>query len=102
MANWESTGGQANTTGDAVKQYPDGTTYDFSAPVLYGDPESSPDKNAQTEYYFNKFMEALFWRTLCPRPDGPLNLKLRGWPYNITGKIAGHFHRKTCTLCKGR
>lgn len=55
-----------------------------------------------TKYYFFQFMHALFWRTLCPRPDGRLNMLLRGWPYNFTGRIACYFHKKTCGRCRER
>lgn len=47
-------------------------------------------------------LEHFFYRTLCPRPDGRLNMALRGWPYNFTGRIAGFFHRQTCERCHGR
>jgi hypothetical protein len=51
---------------------------------------------------FYKFMEHLFWRMLCVRPD----LKIFGsyaiacWWYNVSGKIASYFHCKTCDRCK--
>ena len=51
-----------------------------------------------TRYHFNKFMEALFHRTLCPRPDAS-PLWLSNWAYNFTGGIASYFHKKTCERC---
>ena len=56
-------------------------------------------KMSETRYFFYQFMHSLFWRTLCPQPDGKLNMRLHGWPYNFTGKIAGYFHRKVCKRC---
>lgn len=51
---------------------------------------------------FYRLMHHLFWRTLCPRPDGWLNITLRGWPYNITGRIASFFHVRICDICIAR
>jgi hypothetical protein len=56
---------------------------------------------SETRYYFYKFMNALFWRTLCVRPDGKypkLAEMWNGW----TGKIAYQFHKRLCRKCASR
>lgn len=49
-----------------------------------------------------EFMHWLFWGKLCPRPDGWLNITLRGWPYSITGRIASFFHERSVTRLRAR
>ena len=39
----------------------------------------------------NDALFQLFYRKLCPRPDGWFNCSLKGWPYNFTGKVARLF-----------
>jgi hypothetical protein len=51
---------------------------------------------------FYRFMHWLFWRKLCPRPDGCLNLTFHGWPYNFTGRVASFFHLRLCDRCRER
>lgn len=46
-----------------------------------------------------KALDFFFYRKMCPRPDGWLNMTLHGWPYNFTGRIAGFFHKRHCKRC---
>jgi|GEM_PF-5185955 len=60
------------------------------------------------------WMEWLFWRKLCVRPDWGCEwdgqkwfefLRIRslvGWWYNFTGRIASKFHKMNCPKCAGR
>jgi hypothetical protein len=71
-------------------------------PLNFG-PEPAIRREAVSgaRYYFYNSMYTLFWHTLCPRPDGKF-LKLRGWLYNATGRIASYFHKKICLRCRER
>ena len=41
-------------------------------------------------------LDYIFWRTLCPRPDGS---KIGMWWYGKSAHIAGYFHKKHCKKC---
>jgi len=43
----------------------------------------------------------LFWKQLCPQPDKPIfgSLRLTEYLYNLTGRIALHFHKRECARC---
>ena len=59
----------------------------------------------------NRLLYKLFYKTLCPRPDYGccpqdlikskwFNKYVVEWWYNLSGKIASHFHKKYCSICK--
>ncbi len=46
-----------------------------------------------------KKLDFIFYRTLCPRPDGS---RIGMWWYGVSARIAGYFHAKHCKRCETR
>lgn len=45
-----------------------------------------------------RWLNWLFWRKLCPRPDS--KWRIAHWWYGKSARIAGYFHAKHCDYCR--